>query len=214
MADVEAMHSWAAEHRRLFADAADELGEEGAGRPTLCEGWDVRTLAGHMLQPHRVPSWRFLLTAARTRSMARACDVIATGLADRPLAEITGELRERADDRLSPWYIGPAGPYTDSCIHLRDLARPNGLEVTVPVERWVAALDVIVSERGRATFLPSRGLLEGVRWVTEDAAWSHGRGPEVRGSAEALTMLASGRRAYLGDVDGPGVELVATRLRR
>ena len=45
-----------ADNRRLFADVLDSLGEGHARDATLCNDWDVRTLAGHMLQPVHVPS--------------------------------------------------------------------------------------------------------------------------------------------------------------
>ncbi len=203
---------WTAEHRRLFADTADSLGEAHAGDPTLCAGWDVRTLTGHMLQPVRVPSWRFLLTAARVRSMARACDVIAARLADRPLTEICAELRTKADVEARPWYIGVAGPYADSCIHLRDLALPQDLAVTVPVERWAAVLDIIVSSRGQESFLPAKGFLDGLTWRARDTSWVWGEGPVVEGDAEALAMTMSGRTAYLDELEGEGAGLVRRRL--
>ena len=201
-----------AANRRLFADALDRLGEDRAGAATLCEGWDVRTLAGHLLQPVHVPSWRFLLTAARVRSMARACDVHAARLGDRPLSAIAAEIRERAADGSKPWYIGHAGPFTDSCIHLRDLAEPQGLDVTPPVEDWHAALEIIVSPRGQESFLPSSDLLDGLRWEATDVAWTHGEGPTVAGTAEALAMVMSGRRTYLDRVVGEGVGAVRERL--
>lgn len=206
--DQGTLFDWTTEHRLLFADTVDALGEEHAGDATLCEGWDVRTLAGHILQPILVPSPRFLLTAARHRSMARACDVIAADLGARPLAEITAQLRRHAADRVTPWFVGATGPFTDTCIHLRDLAQPQGLDVTVPVERWVAALDIIVSPRGRAAFVPVKGMLDGVSWRATDADWASGEGPEVRGSAEALAMVISGRPAYLDQLDGEGVALL------
>lgn len=212
--DDETLFAWTTEHRLLLADTLDRLGEDHAGDPTLCDGWDVRTLAGHLLQPLRVPSWRFLITAARVRSMARACDVIAARLSDRPLVEISAELRERAGERTRPMYIGPAGPYADTCIHLRDLVQPQGLDVTVPVERWVAVLDIVVSERGQESFLPAKGHLDGLRWVAADARWSWGEGPEVCGSAEALAMVASGRPAYLDQVEGAGAPELRRRLTR
>ena len=211
--DDERLHAWTTANRILFADTADALGEAHAGDATLCAGWDVRTLTGHMLQPIRVPSWRFLLTAARHRSMARACDVISARLADRPLAQITAERRRSAGVRTTPWYIGAAGPFTDSCIHLRDLADPQGMDVTVPVEHWVAALDVMISPRGQASFLPAKGHLNGLRWQADDANWSHGQGPLVRGGVEALAMVMSGRPAYLDRIDGDGVSTLRARLR-
>lgn len=210
--DDRQLTAWTVEHRRLFADTVDSLGAEHADDPTLCEGWDVRTLTGHLLQPIRVPSWRFLLTAARTRSMARACDVIAARLSDRPLREVTHELRESAGTVTRPWYIGLAGPYADSCIHLRDLADPQGLDVTVPVERWAAVLDIVVSPRGQESFLPAKGFLDGLRWLATDTAWVWGEGALVEGTAEALAMTMTGRAAYLDRVGGDGAEELARRL--
>lgn len=201
-----------AANRRLFADVLDDLGESHAREPTLCEGWDVRTLAGHQLQPIRVPSWRFLITAARVRSMAGACDVHAVRLGDRPLAETADELRRLAQDGSKPWFIGRAGPFTDSCIHLRDLAEPQGLAVTAPLEDWRAALDIIVSPRGRESFVPAKGLLDGLHWRAADTDWSHGEGSTVTGSSEALAMVMSGRPAYLDRISGEGAATVRARL--
>ncbi|WP_435198307.1 maleylpyruvate isomerase family mycothiol-dependent enzyme [Janibacter sp. GS2] len=208
----EQLLTWTTDNRRLFADTVDALGETHAGDATLCETWDVRTLTGHLLQPILVPSWRFLLTAARVRSMAKACDVHARRLSDRPLGEVSAQLRELADARATPMYIGVAGPFTDTCIHLRDLADPQGLDVTVPTEHWRAALGIIVSPRGTESFVPVPGLLHGVTWQAEDTAWSYGEGRTVTGSAEALAMVMSGRPAYLDRITGPGADLVRARL--
>lgn len=212
--DLSTLHTWTAEHRLLFADTVDTLGEEHAGDPTSCEGWDVRTLTGHMLQPVLVPSWRFMLTAARTRSMARACDVIAARLADRPLTEVTAELRQRAHTPAEPWYIGAAGPYADSCIHLRDLTLPQGLDVTVAPERWESTIDIIVSPRGQASFLPATGFLDGLAWRATDRDRVWAAGPFVAGTAEALAMTMSGRTAYLDELEGDGVPEVRGRFSR
>lgn len=212
--DDELLFSWTTEHRHLFADTVDELGEEHAGDPTLCEGWDVRTLTGHMLQPIHVSSWRFLLTSLRVRSMAKACDVLSAQLSDRPLGEVTTELRKLAHVKKNPMFIGPAGPYADTCIHLRDLAHPQGLDVTVPVARWKAVLDIIVSPRGQGSFVPRRGFLDGLRWQATDTErpWAWGDGPMVESTAEALAMTMSGRTAYLDQLSGDGVTEVTRRL--
>lgn len=201
-----------AANRRLFADVLDDLGESRARDATLCEGWDVRTLAGHQLQPIRVPSWRFLVTAARVRSVAGACDAYAVRLGDRPLSETAAELRRLAEAGSKPWFTGRQGPFTDSCIHLRDLAEPQGLAVTVPLEDWLAALDIIVSPRGRESFVPVKGMLDGLHWRASDTDWSHGEGSIVTGSAEALAMVMSGRPAYLDRISGEGAGLLRRRL--
>jgi hypothetical protein len=43
-----------------------------------------------------------------------------------------------------------------------------------------------------------------VRLVATDLDWVYGKGPEVRGSGEALLMVMAGRRAALVDLDGAG----------
>jgi hypothetical protein len=54
--------------------------------------------------------------------------------------------------------------------------------------------------------------VRGVRLVATDLDWGHGKGPEVRGSGEALLMAMAGRRAALDDLDGPGKAKLAQRF--
>jgi hypothetical protein len=51
-----------------------------------------------------------------------------------------------------------------------------------------------------------------VRLVATDVDWTYGNGPEVRGSGEAVLMAMAGRRAALGDLDGPGKAKLAHRF--
>ena len=45
--------------RLRFADLVASLDERQLASPTLCEGWDVRTLTAHMLLPFEVTFARF-----------------------------------------------------------------------------------------------------------------------------------------------------------
>ena len=54
--------------------------------------------------------------------------------------------------------------------------------------------------------------MRGLTWTASDVEWSFGSGPEVTGPAEALTLLASGRRAPIGEVAGDGVATLDERL--
>ena len=97
---------------------------------------------------------------------------------------------------------------TDNMIHQQDIRRPLQLARRIPPERLRAALDF-------ARYAPTiRGAwrVRGVRLVADDLDWSHGRGPEVRGSGEALLMAMAGRRAALDDLSGPGQPKLAQRL--
>ena len=82
----------------------------------------------------------------------------------------------------------------------------------MPLEHWRAALEIIVSPRGRESFVPTPGLLDGLRWEATDSDWTHGDGPAVRGTVEALAMVMSGRRAYLDRIGGDGAATVRERL--
>jgi hypothetical protein len=52
----------------------------------------------------------------------------------------------------------------------------------------------------------------GVRLVAEDAEWTHGDGPEARGSAAAILLLLHGRVVGADELTGPGAGTVYARL--
>jgi hypothetical protein len=94
-------------------------------------------------------------------------------------------------------------------IHHQDIRRALGHPRTVPQERLVAALEF--APRARA--LPAPANLRGLRAVATDVNWVHGTGPEVRGLAEALLVTLAGRPHGLADLEGPGLDTLAARLR-
>jgi len=53
---------------------------------------------------------------------------------------------------------------------------------------------------------------KGLRVAATDIAWSHGSGPDVTGTAEALLMAIGARPAALADRRGEGVTTMAARL--
>jgi hypothetical protein len=48
--------------------------------------------------------------------------------------------------------------------------------------------------------------------VATDLDWTSGRGPKVRGTAEALLMAVAGRRGIAAELSGPGRDRLARRL--
>lgn len=54
----------------------------------------------------------------------------------------------------------------------------------------------------------------GLRLVATDLDWSHGTGPEVRGTGEVLLLLLimAGRQDALAELDGPGRARLAARF--
>ena len=199
-------------NRLMIADFLEGLSEEQWRAPTLCDGWDVHTMAAHFLQPMLVGFGRFFVTALRYRGDTdMVVDHVTRRLARHSRQEILRLLRAHADDQVDPPRVGPMGPFAETCIHLRDIARPMGSKVDVPTDHWTALLDYMVHSRAAAAIV-SPGRLDGLRLQATDAAWSAGRGLEITGTAEGLGMAASGRRHALADLDGPGAEVLDMRF--
>ena len=213
-ADAETVYQIATANRLLAADMFATLTPEQWRTPSLCAGWTVREVAAHFLEPLEtgVGTLKLLVYLVRYRgSLDRMVDDTARKAAARPTDELVTGLRERASTRLTPPVIGPFGPMTDTCIHLRDAARPLGLDACPPPASWRPALDFLVSKPATKGFIP-RGRLTGLRLVATDQDWWHGDGPEIIGSSEAIAMAVSGRAAALGDLAGPGLDVLRRRI--
>ena len=213
-ADAETVYQIATANRLLAADMFAALTAEQWRTPSLCAGWTVREVAAHFLEPLEtgVGTLTLLVSLVRYRgSLDRMVDDTARKVAARPTDELVTGLRQRASTQLTPPVIGPLGPMTDTCIHLRDAARPLGLDVCPPPASWRPALDFLVSKPATKGFLP-RGRLTGLRLVTTDQDWRHGDGPEIIGSSEAIAMAVSGRPAALDDLAGPGLDVLRRRI--
>ncbi len=208
---TEQLYARTSRNRLAIADVLDSLDGRQWDAATLCEGWTVRHVAAHLLQPMLVGFPRFFLTAVRYRGdTARTVDHLARVLARHEPEQLVALLRKHAPDRVDPPRVGPIGPFAETCIHLRDIARPLGLAATAPQEDWLELLDHLTSPE------PVPGLTDahrtaGLTLVATDAEWRHGSGPCVTGRAEALTMAVTGRAPALDDLEGPGVDLLRAR---
>ena len=212
-ADAEAVYRIATDNRLLAADMFADLTPEQWRTPSLCAGWTIREVAAHLLEPLETEVNTLTLLAYLVRyrgSLDRMVDDTARTVAARPTDELVSGLRERASTRLAPPVIGPLGPMTDTCIHLRDAARPLGLDVCPPPASWRPALDFLVSKPARRGFIP-RDRLVGLRLIATDQDWQHGEGIEIHGSSEAIAMAVSGRSAALADLAGSGTDVLRAR---
>jgi uncharacterized protein (TIGR03083 family) len=201
--------------RLLVADTVETLSAEQWEAPTLCDGWDVRTLVAHLGQPLLVGFGRMVITALRHGGdIDKAVDATARRLARRPIDGLIAVLRQHAERRISPARVGPYGPFVDACVHLRDLARPLHLDADVRPDDWVAVLDYLVSDRVAPTLVPP-DRLGGLLLRATDADWRAGRGAdELAGPLETLALAATGRSAVCAELTGPGVAVLTGRLRR
>ena len=144
--NADGIYARTTRNRLEIASLLDSLDPGLWAAPTLCEGWTVRHLAAHLLQPVLVGFARFFLVAIRYRGDTPATvDHFARIIARREPCELTALLRHHAPDRVNPPRVGPMGPFAETCIHLRDIARPLDLTATVPQEDWLDLLTYLTS---------------------------------------------------------------------
>ena len=197
-------------NRRVVADVLDGLSPPQWEAATLCAGWDVHTVAAHLLQPMLVRFGRFFVTALRFRGDTdRVVDHVTRRLARHSRSDIVALLRSHAADEVSPPRVGPMGSFAETCIHLRDIARPLGLDVDVPAAHWEQLLRYLVSPSAAAALVtptPARGSaargdgLGLVRRRRRGHAWS----PRGSGDGRHRPWRGAGRahRSGCGDLAG------------
>ena len=206
------------DHRRLHDDENAEmsaylhgLAPEDWERPSLCEGWRVRDVVGHILYGNELALWtlpwklgRFGFSSDRSGkhySIARA--------EGRSPAELLA-----AFDQRDPWagtcrVFPPKLTLLDRLAHHQDIRRALDQPRPIPEERTVAVLDATPT---LGSVFGAKRRTRGLRFVADDVAWGWGDGPEITGPGEALFMAMLGRRHALGDLDGPGLAQLSARL--
>jgi uncharacterized protein (TIGR03083 family) len=199
-----------AAQRRLMADLIEPLSDEQLATPSLCAGWDVKTVAAHVISTIDDGLPTFLRLAARRRSLDRAIDELARQRAVATAPEIASALRQYADQPVDPPLFGPPDPLADVLVHLGDICTPLDIDDQPDAELVKPALDFLTGPWpfGFVRFRLLRGLSLYARDV--DQRW--GDGLEVTGPAVALMMTITGRTGWLPDLDGPGVALLRRRL--
>jgi len=176
------------DHRRLHDEENADLSAylhtlEGADweQPSLCDGWRVRDVVGHLLYgneqhlstlPFRLAKHGFSSDrSGKAYSIARA--------EGRTPAELL-----RAFDDRDPWagtcrVFPPKLVLLDRLVHHQDIRRALGHQRAIPEERVVAVLDA--TPRLGSVFGAKRRT-PGLRFDATDVDWSWGDGPVVRGS--------------------------------
>jgi uncharacterized protein (TIGR03083 family) len=199
----------ATEWRRI-ADLLDALDEDALATPSLCAGWDVKTVAAHLVSVFADSFWTFQRAAIRHGGFNRAIDELARRRARTPVAEIARTLRQRADHRLNPPITGPLSGLTDVLVHGGDIRIPLGLPFRPDDKQVGWALDFLTGPRPLG-FVP-RGRLRGIALHSTDIGRSWGTGADIHGPAALLMMAVTGRVDILEMLEGPGVAALRQRL--
>lgn len=192
-----------AERAELVALLRD-LSEDEWEKPSLCTGWRVREVAGHLLHD-TIPVATYAGIVARHRfDVDRVNDSLAAKAAAMPTDRIVDKLEQDAG-RLSRW--APGVVLADLVVHQQDIRRPLGRPREIAEDRLRFALD-----HPDPFAFPWRRT-RGLRFVATDLDWSKGSGPEVRGAGEALALAIAGRPVVLDELEGDGVPELRRRMR-
>jgi uncharacterized protein (TIGR03086 family) len=152
--------------------------------PTICDGWNVRTLLNHMLQTQR-----YFVGAARGEDVAPPGGTPPDVLSDKPRADFASARAETLETFGEPGVIDKTGPaiaiaFSDQLLHGWDLARSTGQEATMPDGLPDAAYSLIY---GRFTDDQRQGIFKPEVPVGPDA------------TAQDRLLAYTGRNPFLSD---------------
>lgn len=200
-----------ATERRAFADTLETLTTEQWARPSLCEGWVVKDVAAHLLVGPTTSMPEFVVAMATSRfDFDRANRKLTATRADRSTEELVALIREHADSRFTPPRQDWRAPLMDLFIHRLDCLVPLNIPSDRPLDPWADILDFLVKP-GTQRLFTKRPPLD-VTLAATDVNWSHGSGPRVAGTAEALALALARREAGLARLSGPGMDVLRPRL--
>lgn len=195
--------------RTELADLLATLTPEQWVAQSLCERWRVRDVVAHVMSFDGVGLLDMAHRVIRGR-IVNANQVWVDELASLSTEQLLDRLRARLRPQGLAATFGGRLALLDVTIHHQDIRRPLGLPRRIPAER----LRCVLGDSLRTPELPAWHLARGLRLTPTDLDWSHGRGPELTGPAEALLMAITGRRSAIGELSGPGRQVLARRLAR
>lgn len=199
--------------RMVHAERAaltDDLARLDAGQwdaPSLCEGWTVHDVAAHLVDTARTTRIGFVAGLVRARFDFDRQN--ARGV-ERERGASPQETLERLRRVASRTTTPPAPLDTrlvEEVVHGEDIRRAVGLVRSYPQGAVVRALRL--QARTPASFGGAKELVGRVRLTATDADLSIGEGPDVTGPVLSLLLAVSGRRVALGELDGPGLSVLA-----
>jgi uncharacterized protein (TIGR03083 family) len=199
-----------ADERRSIATLIDGLDTDQLATPSLCTGWDVKTVAAHLVSDFADGFWGFMVSGLRHASINRGIDALARRRAQAPAAEIADTLRRHADYRLSPPVTGPVSGLTDVLVHGADMRIPLRLPYRPDPHLVVRVLDFLTGPTQFGFFSQRR--LRGIALHDDDTGRTWGDGEPIRGPGAAVMLAVCGRTVAFDRLTGSGLPLLRSRL--
>ncbi|MGA8543810.1 MAG: maleylpyruvate isomerase family mycothiol-dependent enzyme [Mycobacterium sp.] len=202
---------WTLAHaeRAALAEDLSSISAEQWRHGTLCGKWDVEEVVAHLTAAASLNQWKWLrsMLGARFRPDVHNQRRLAEHRGSTP-AETLDLFRSvitstTAPSAHTPAYLGEVVVHAQDIRHPLGLARTPSVEALTPVAEFFARRDFTVA---------SRTLIAGLQLRADDGPFIAGSGAAVTGSTLALVMSMAGRAPYVDELDGPGVQLLRSRV--
>lgn len=206
-ADTKSLMDMAYEERSDLASFLQTLAPEEWNAPSLCDDWTVKDVVAHIVSYEELNVIGLVKRFAKGR-FVHANEVGVKEFAPMSPDDLMDFLRRHLHPQGLTAGFGGMIALIDGTIHHQDIRRALRRPRAVPVDRLQRILPLVPSNPR----LGAGKRIRGLRLQATDVDWTHGNGPEVIGSGEALLMAMSGRRATLEELSGAGQATLAERL--
>lgn len=182
------------------------LDEAQWNAPSLCEGWRVRDVAGHLVWRLGGSSWQLVKSTAGAylgRHVDPSAAIADLGVREgsRPVEELPRALRSIAEGKVRARNRVSITELTEAVVHAYDMSEALGEELRLSPRSTAAVMLARLRAPGPARALSRRRTLSAV-----DARWQLGSGPRLEARAAELVLHAFGRRELdLAGTDGSGL---------
>lgn len=193
------------------AALADDLSDLAAARwetASLCRGWSVHDVLGHMTATAKMTPGQFVvrLTGSGFRFNTMADKNIARETAGGPAATLAEFRRVRNATTAPP---GPVDSWLgETLVHGEDIRRPLGIRHTYPMDALKQVADFYKSSN---LLIGTKNRITGLRLQATDTDWATGSGPEVTGTMLSLLLAMTGRTTAIDDLTGDGTATLRSR---
>jgi uncharacterized protein (TIGR03083 family) len=189
-----------ADEYRTLADLLESAGPHAWDAPSLCEGWRTCEVVAHVTMPARYTVPEFMAELEATGGdFTRLSNTVAARDGALPVGSLLADLRSGSLHDWRPPGGGAEGALTHCVIHGLDIIEAVPLARQVPRARIARLLGIVAAAGSPNLFGVD---LEGVELRADDIDWSFGSGALATGPAQALALVACGRRLPPGRLSG------------
>jgi uncharacterized protein (TIGR03083 family) len=207
---VKSQELWRSIHteRAHLIDSWIGLTSEQWSAPSLCGGWSIQDVAGHLVGgAEQTPANFFIELAQAGFSFDTFTDRGAKRIGAAGPTELVRRLQARTTTTNHP--PGPTSAMLGEIIvHGADIRRPLGLRYDYPA---AALVEVANAWKNLNLIMGTKRRIAGVTLKANDVEWTHGEGPEVVGPMIAIVLAMAGRSDAHRDLSGEGLATLTSR---